>query len=192
MPGLEAGSDKSWTTALHCRDTWYGNQNKVMHSEVPGLSELFLVSLHEKHNFQGFDSHFYSKTDILVFQRLWKKSSPCSASWSVSAEPTVFHLGQQSSINLHKAGSFCFQTDHEESYDLQIRPEYPWLCFCIQILLFLLEILKLNDLVRRPFLPALVMGLLRDYLDYQVGFSVYQWPQDQFALLEKKYNSCLQ
>lgn len=185
--GWKQVPDNSWTAALHYRYTWYGNKNKV-----PVLSKLFLVSLYEKHNFQGFSSHWNSKTDILVFQRLWKKSSPCCTSWSVSAELAVFHLGQQSSINLHKAGSFCFQTDHEESYDLQIRPEDPWLCFRMQILLFLLEILKLNDLVRRPFLPTLVMGLSRDYLDYQVAFSVYQWPQDQFALLENKYNSCLQ
>lgn len=114
--GWKQGPDSSWTAALHYRYTWYGNKNKV-----PGLSKLFLVSLHEKHNFQGFSSHLNSKKDILVFKRWWEKSPPCSTSWSASAELAVFHLGQQSSINLHKAGSFCFQTDHEESYDLQIR-----------------------------------------------------------------------
>lgn len=62
------GPDSSWTRALHYRYTEYGNKNKV-----PGLSKLFLVSLHEKHNFQGFNSHLNSKTDILVFQRLRKK-----------------------------------------------------------------------------------------------------------------------
>lgn len=180
MPRVEAAPDSSCTAALHSRYIRYGSKNKV-----PGLSKLFLVSLHEKHNFQGLSSHLNSKTDILVLQILWKRSSPCSASW-------LYFIWGSRAPSICTSRELLFPNRPWAELWPANQAEYPWLCFRMQILLFLLEILKLNDLVRRSFLPTLVMGLLRDYLDYQVAFSVYQWPQDQFALLENKYNSCLQ
>lgn len=188
--GCQGWRQEPDATAPHYRYTWHGNKNKI-----PGLSKLFLVSLHEKHGFQGFSSHLNSKTDILVFQRLWKKKI-------LSLLYILECVSRAGCISFGAAELHQFAQGRELLF-----PNRPWgelwpanqarisldpFQDANTAFFFLLEILKLNDLVRRSFLPALVMGLLRDYLDYQVAFSVYQWPQDQSALLENKQNSCLQ
>lgn len=136
-------------------------------------------------------AHLNRKIDILVFQRLWKILSPLYILESISiancisfgaAELHQFALGRELLFPNRPWGELWPANQSRISLAL----------FQDANTAFFLDILKLNDLVRRPFLPTLVMGLLRDCFDYQVAFSGYQWPQDQFTLLENKYNSCLQ